>query len=129
MLRVNTCISFDVMTRLVIFLTMIFASLVFHIPLLPARVFTILPLICLVVENVVWRLIFYQSMLIAEVRITAMRIQVKVGTASVVARLVQWLLEHVVEPAIKITLPVYAYCQHFTFQNWLKLIPQLMSMF
>lgn len=76
MLQVNTVISFDVITRLITLLTVTFAALTFQIPLRPAQVFVCLPLICLVVETLVWRLIFYQSMQVAEIRITVGRIEV-----------------------------------------------------
>jgi hypothetical protein len=79
LLQVNTVISFDVTTRLIIVLIVIFASLVFKIPLRPAQMFTAIPLIYLVVKTLVWRCIFYQSMVTAEVRVTAGRIEVMNG--------------------------------------------------
>lgn len=76
MLRINLVISYDVMSRLVLLVTMVVASQALNIPLQPAVVFPSIPLIYLIVETVVRRLIF-ASMFISETRVTLQRLEVK----------------------------------------------------
>ena len=77
-IRVNAVISDIIMTKLITVLVAIFASVIFKIPLRPAELFTVLPLISLVVESVVCRTIFGQGIRIIDVRVTIQRIEVNV---------------------------------------------------
>ncbi|WAR27448.1 MRP4-like protein [Mya arenaria] len=62
------------MTNLWKYFLILFMTVVFHVPLRPAAFFTTLPFMHLIVESFIWRLVLYQTKLIADMRVTIGRV-------------------------------------------------------
>ena len=76
LMEANTVVSYDLTSRIAITLIVVFVSVVYKLPLRPAQLFVMVPFIFIIVETLIWRCIYYHSMFIAQVRVTAKRIEV-----------------------------------------------------
>jgi len=70
--------SFDVYYKLLIYMIVLFSTFVFNSSLLPANLFTCLPLIGHLVESFIWRMVLYQTKCTHELYITFQRFTVNI---------------------------------------------------
>lgn len=83
MLAVNIAMSDIVYYKLYILLVVAFTTMVFKSPLLSSTIFTCLPLMGMLVEGFIWRMVLYQSQVTSELLVTCHRLAVNIRTPDV----------------------------------------------
>lgn len=81
LLAVNIAMSYDVYYKLYVILVVIFSTLIFKLPIRSSSIFTSLPLMGILIEGFIWRMVLYQGKVTQELLVTCARLAVNIPAA------------------------------------------------